>query len=77
MKNRRRTPLLPAFEGSLVNPDAIHGMKTIQLTHEMREFIEGEALDIFTTCSNSGLPFRSALTAVFISGMNIANIVEG
>jgi hypothetical protein len=39
---------------------------------EMREFIEAEAIDIFTTMTNGGCTFQQSLAAIFLSGMNAA-----
>ena len=36
---------------------------------DQREFIEREAIDIFTTMTNGGCTFQQALAAIFLSGM--------
>jgi hypothetical protein len=36
---------------------------------EQREFIEREAIDIFTVMTNGGCTFQQALAAIFLSGM--------
>ena len=41
-------------------------------SREMREFIEAEAIDIFTTMANGGCTFQQSLAAIFLSGMNAA-----
>jgi hypothetical protein len=41
-----------------------------------REFIEAEAIDIFTTMTNGGCTFQQALAAIFMSGMNAAHTVR-
>lgn len=48
------------------------GMEKAHLSREMREFIETEAIDIFTTMTNGGCTFQQALAAIFLSGMNAA-----
>ena len=50
------------------------GMETTRLgSRQAREFIEQEALDIFTTMTNGGCTFQQALGAIFLSGMNAAH----
>lgn len=52
-------------------------METIRLgSREAREFIETEAIDIFTTMTNGGCTFQQALGAVFLSGMNLAHTLK-
>ncbi len=49
------------------------GMEKAHLgSREMREFIEAEAIDIFTTMTNGGCTFQQSLAAIFLSGMNAA-----
>ena len=49
------------------------GISNVQLgSREMREFIEAEAIDIFTTMTNGGCTFQQSLAAIFLSGMNAA-----
>lgn len=53
------------------------GMEVAHLgSRERREFIETEAIDIFTTMTNGGCTFQQALAAVFLSGMNLAHTLE-
>lgn len=53
------------------------GMETVHLgSRESREFIESEAIDIFTTMTNGGCTFQQALGAVFLSGMNLAHTLR-
>jgi hypothetical protein len=50
------------------------GMSMVHLgSREAREFVESEAIDIFTTMTNGGCTFQQALAAVFMSGMNAAH----
>ena len=50
------------------------GMSTARLgSKEEREFIEREAIDIFTTMTNGGCTFQQALAAIFLSGMSAAH----
>ena len=52
---------------------APRGMEMARLgSREMREFIETEAIDIFTTMTNGGCTFQQSLAAIFLSGMNAA-----
>jgi hypothetical protein len=52
------------------------GMEMARLgSRAQREFIEAEAIDIFTTMTNGGCTFQQALAAIFMSGMNAANTV--
>ena len=52
---------------------APRGMEKAHLgSKEMREFIEVEAIDIFTTMTNGGCTFQQSLAAIFLSGMNAA-----
>ena len=66
----KRTALMPQFQGSVRNPKAVHGLNSIVLSHEMNEFIQTEALDLFTIASNAGMPFREALAVIYLSGMD-------
>lgn len=53
------------------------GMQVTRLgSREQREFIESEAIDIFTTMTNGGCTFQQALGAVFLSGMNLAHTLK-
>lgn len=53
------------------------GMQVAHLgSREQREFIESEAIDIFTTMTNGGCTFQQALGAVFLSGMNLAHTLR-
>lgn len=53
------------------------GMEVARLgSREAREFIESEAIDIFTTMTNGGCTFQQALGAVFLSGMNLAHTLQ-
>lgn len=50
------------------------GMEKTRLgSKEQREFVEREALDIFTRMTNGGCTFQQALGAIFLSGMNAAH----
>lgn len=69
MKFERREPLFPRFEGQLSITSPC-GMDKVYPTREQKEFLEGQALDIFTVCSNAGLPFREALMSILITGMD-------
>jgi len=52
------------------------GMEMVHLgSRAQREFIEAEAIDIFTTMTNGGCTFQQALAAIFLSGMNAANTI--
>jgi len=52
------------------------GMEKMHLgSREQREFIEAEAINIFTTMANGGCTFQQALAAIFLSGMNAAHRV--
>lgn len=56
---------------------APRGMEKTHLgSREMREFIEAEAIDIFTTMTNGGCTFQQSLAAIFLSGMNAAENVR-
>ena len=62
------TPIRPTLAKR--NP---RGMEKAHLgSREMREFVEAEAIDIFTTMTNGGCTFQQALAAIFLSGMNAA-----
>lgn len=53
------------------------GMEITRLgSREAREFIETEAIDIFTIMTNGGCTFQQALGAVFLSGMNLAHTLR-
>ena len=53
------------------------GMSSTHLgSRTAREFIEAEAVDIFTTMVNGGCTFQQALAAIFMSGMNAAHTVR-
>lgn len=54
------------------------GMEMMHLgSRQAREFIEREAIDIFTTMTNGGCTFQQALAAIFLSGMNAAHRAKG
>lgn len=62
---------------SEIKPTMAHskprGMETVRLgSKQAREFVEKEAIDIFTTMTNGGCTFQQALAAIFLSGMNAA-----
>lgn len=46
------------------------GVKT--LPREQYEFVEQQALDVFTAMVNAGKPFQQALTAVYLTGISDA-----
>lgn len=53
------------------------GMEKMHLgSRQAREFVEAEAIDIFTTMTNGGCTFQQALAAIFMSGMNAAHTVN-
>lgn len=53
------------------------GMEVVHLkSRQQREFIEAEAIDIFTAMTNGGCTFQQALAAIFLSGMNAAHTVR-
>lgn len=53
------------------------GMEIARLgSRAQREFIEAEAIDIFTTMTNGGCTFQQALGAIFLSGMNLAHTLK-
>jgi hypothetical protein len=53
------------------------GMEVARLgSRAQREFIESEAIDIFTAMTNGGCTFQQALGAVFLSGMNLAHTLR-
>lgn len=50
------------------------GMGIVRLgSRQTREWIESEAIDIFTVMTNGGCTFQQALAAIFMSGMNLAH----
>ncbi len=71
----KRTALHPTFPGSTRNPKTVLGLESIVLQHEMAEFIQDEALDLFTISSNAGMPFREALAAIWLSGMSAGRVI--
>jgi hypothetical protein len=44
-------------------------MEAVTISHEQSETMQKIALSIFTDCSNRGLAFSDALTAVYLSGL--------
>lgn len=53
------------------------GMGTVRLgSRQAREWIESEAIDIFTVMTNGGCTFQQALAAIFMSGMNLAHTLK-
>lgn len=50
--------------------------KTHVGSRQAREFIEAEAIDIFTAMVNGGCTFQQSLAAVFMSGMNAAHTLK-
>lgn len=52
------------------------GMETVRLgSRQAREWIESEAIDIFTVMTNGGCTFQQALAAIFMSGMNLTHTI--
>lgn len=51
-------------------------MAIAKLGVEQRQFIEAEALAIFTDMVNSGASLQQTLAAVFLSGMSAAREVQ-
>lgn len=47
-------------------------MARCSMSADQREFIEGQALSIFTDMVNAGCSLQQTLAAVFLSGMNAA-----
>ena len=45
-------------------------------SRQAREWIESEAIDIFTVMTNGGCTFQQALAAIFMSGMNLAHTLK-
>jgi len=76
MKVKRRYALMPQFLGSVRNPKVVSGLEAIQIPHEMTEWIQSEALDLFTVSSNAGMPFREALAVIWLSGMNAGKFAK-
>lgn len=47
-------------------------METMHLgSRAQREFIESQALEIFTDMTNGGCTFQQALAAIYLSGMGV------
>ena len=68
---------MPAIKPTLANKTP-RGMELAHLgSRELREFVEAEAIDIFTTMTNGGCTFQQSLAAVFMSGMNAARTAQG
>lgn len=66
------TPIRPTLAKQ--NP---RGMEKTRLgSRQAREFIEAEAISIFTDMTNGGCTFQQALAAIFLSGMNAAKAVQ-
>ena len=40
-------------------------------SRQQREFIEAQALEIFTDMTNGGCTFQQALAAIYLSGMGV------
>lgn len=45
-------------------------MKLIKVDDDMGKAMHDIAASIFADCCNAGMPFQSALTAIYISGLN-------
>jgi hypothetical protein len=67
--------LLPSLPGSLSQAIPV-GFSRIASTAEQTEWLERQALEVFAAMSNGGHSFRSALAAVFLSGMALAQAVQ-
>jgi len=65
----RAEPLFPRFEGQLLRGKPTD-MDLMPLSAEDRRLLETQALDIFTSCSNAGIPLREVLAAILLTGMN-------
>lgn len=56
-----------------VRPSKMH---TMTLSTDMRQLLEAEVLDIFTSMSNAGASFPQTLLAIYLSGMACAQEVS-
>ena len=45
-------------------------MSRIRLDHEQNEVLQRVSMEIFVDCTNVGVPFQEAITAVYLSGLN-------
>ncbi len=69
LEMKRTEPLFPRHDGQkeISKP---RNMTEIKMKQDERKLLEREALSIFTDCCNSGLPLRSTLLAIFVTGMD-------
>ncbi len=56
----------------LGGPVRVPGMSKVKLPHDQRQFLEDQALEIFTNMVNAGATLRQALAAIYLSGMSAA-----
>lgn len=74
-KSNRREFLHERFPGqvSVYTPPMLEkeGLSMFEYpSDEHRQLIERQALEIFTICSNAGMPLRNTLAAILITGMD-------
>ena len=71
--SKKHSHLQPMFHGhiSKIKPTApVPGMDSIVLRHEDTQFLQAQALDIFTDMSNAGKPLAESLAAILFTGMS-------
>lgn len=68
-KYNRPDHLMPMFAPQRIPPKP-YRMSKIDMSEEERILLETQALDIFTVCSNAGLPLRSTLLAILVTGID-------
>lgn len=66
--------LYPSFPGG-TKGQVPNGFSRIPCSPEQTEWLERQALEVFTSMANSGYSFRATLATLFLSGMALAQEV--
>lgn len=66
MSDKLRVPTHPRFR-----PRTPPTFSAISMSSDQKDFVESQALDIFTEAANSGRPFSECLASILITGMDI------
>jgi hypothetical protein len=79
--NSSRKPIMaltPRHQSTLKRSRSMkpRGLDCASLPDEVRVFIEHEVLDIYSRMVNAGCSLQQTLTAIYLSGMSVANEVS-
>jgi hypothetical protein len=70
MPTKRMPALMPRVTALRYASQTPNNMSRFECSEDERILLERQALSIFTECSNAGLPLRSSLVAILLSGID-------